>query len=329
MIRLATIFGLAGLSLATVLVVWHGLGEVTAALAAAGIGILWASLFHIVPMVLNAAAWQALLPGARVPGIGFFTWAVWVREAVNGLLPVARIGGELVSVRLLTARGVRTGPAVASLVVDMMLCIVVQFLYTVLGLFLLVGRTDDGEAIGVTLVGVLLTVPIIALLAVAQRIGFFELLARAFRALFGRRFDGLVRGAAPLDKAVRLVYRRRGRILLCLFWQAVAWIVAVGEIWLALYYLGHPVSIADALLIDAITLAVSSAGFFVPGAIGIQEGAFLVIGNVIGLPAEVSLALALVRRARDLILFVPALLAWQVSEGRRWLLRPRLAGGSA
>jgi glycosyltransferase 2 family protein len=323
MIRLAALFGLAGLALATGLIAWQGIHEILAALAVAGIGILWASLFHIVPMALNAAAWQALLPGASRPGLVFFTWAVWVREAVNGLLPVARIGGELVSVRLLTGRGVRTGPAVASLVVDMMLCILVQFFYTVLGLWLLLGRTDDSEAIGATVAGLLVMVPIIGGLALVQRLGFFELLARVFRTLFGHRFDHLVRGAAPLDKAVRLAYRRPRRILLCFLWQAVAWVVSAGEIWLALYYLGHPVRIADAILIDAITLAVSSAGFIVPGAIGIQEGAFLVIGQVLGLPPEVALALALARRARDLILFLPALLAWQVAEGKRWLaVRP-------
>jgi putative membrane protein len=320
-IRLAALFGLAGLALATFLIAWKGMHEVFAALAVAGIGIVWASLFHVPPMILNARAWQVLLPGARPPGILFFTWAVWVREAVNGLLPVARIGGELVSLRLLTSRGLRTGPSVASLVADMMLCIVVQFFYTLLGLALLVMRSDDSETIGLTVLGLGIMVVVIGLLALVQRMGAFELLARIVRALFGTRFDHLIRGAVPLDKAVRLVYRRPSRVLSSLFWQALAWIVSAGEIWLAVYYLGHTVSFADAILIDAIVLAVSSVGFVVPGALGIQEGAFLVIGHIIGLPPEVALALALARRARDLIIFVPALLAWQFVEGRRWLLR--------
>src|SRR4051812_30649400 len=122
MLRLTFICGLAGVVLATVLVAWHGLGAVFAAFAGAGIGILWTSAFHFVPMVINAHAWQLLIPGSRRPGLPFFTWTVWVREAVNNLLPVARIGGEVVSARLLMKRGVRKGPTVASLVVDMTLC---------------------------------------------------------------------------------------------------------------------------------------------------------------------------------------------------------------
>ena len=52
-----------------------------------------------------------------------------------------------------------------------------------------------------------------------------------------------------------------------------------------------------------------------PGALGVQEGGFLVVGGLVGLPPELALALALVRRARDVIIFVPALIA--VADRRR------------
>ena len=104
-----------------------------------------------------------------------------------------------------------------------------------------------------------------------------------------------------------------------LFRSFVAYIVAAGEIWLALYFLGHPVSVAEAILIDALTHAVSSAAFVVPAALGVQEGGFMVIGGLLGLTPEIALALALARRARDLILFLPGLLAWQIAEGRKLL----------
>jgi putative membrane protein len=318
-IRLSLLFGLLGLVLATGLVVYQGYDAVFAAFAGAGLGILWTSLFHIAPMVINARAWQILIPGALRPGIGFFTWTVWVREAVNNLLPVARIGGEVVTARLLVKRGVRTGPVVASLVVDMTLCIVAQFFFTLLGLALLVRRTSDLELIGLVALGLAVTLPLLALLGLVQRVGLFALLARVFRALFGNRFDRLVGGAMPLDRAVRVIYRRRDRALACCLWQFVASIVAAGEVWLALRFLGAPISFVDAVLIEALTQAVASAAFVVPGAIGVQEGGFLLFGSLLGLAPELALALALVRRARDVIVFVPALLLWQISEGRRFL----------
>ena len=326
MIRIALLLGLAGIALATGLVIYQGLDAIVEALAVAGIGILWASLFHVVPMALNARAWQVLLPRGERPSLPFFAWAVWVREAVNGLLPVARIGGEVASARLLFRAGVETGPAVASLVVDMTLCIATQFVFTVAGLALLLRRTDDAAAVGGVALGLAVSVPLVAALLAVQRVGLFGLLAKLFRAMFGSRFDGLVGGAAALDAAVRALYARRAGLASCTLWQLVAWAAGAGEIWLALRYLGHPVDTADALAIEALIQAVSSAAFVVPSAIGVQEVGFFVLGGAVGLTHEVALALALARRARDVIVFVPALIAWQLVEGRLWW-RGRYRGG--
>ncbi|MBV8653164.1 MAG: hypothetical protein JO255_16990, partial [Alphaproteobacteria bacterium] len=41
--------------------------------------------------------------------------------------------------------------------------------------------------------------------------------------------------------------------------------------------------------------------------------------GLLGLTPEIALALALARRALDLILFLPGLLAWQIAEGRKLL----------
>jgi hypothetical protein len=49
----------------------------------------------------------------------------------------------------------------------------------------------------------------------------------------------------------------------------------------------------------------------------VQEGSFLVIGSLLGLSQEEALALALVRRARDVLVYGPALAIWQLGEGRR------------
>jgi putative membrane protein len=312
-IRAATLFGLAGLALATALFVWQGVGPVLAAFAAGGVGIVWASLFHFVSMAVNARAWQILLPATprgKRGSLAFYLWAVWLREAVNGLLPVARIGGEIVSARLLIRHGLSPAKAVASLVVDMTVSLASQFAFTVLGVALLAGLGVASGIVGDVALGLLVAVPLVAALALVQRIGLFTLLARLFRALFGDRFDALVGGAAPLDRAVRRFYRRRAAILLCFAWQSVGWIAGAGEVWLALFFLGHPVGLIEAAIVEAVIQALS-----------VQEGGFLLTGALIGLAPELALALALARRARDVIVFVPALLFWQIAAGRRALGR--------
>jgi uncharacterized membrane protein YbhN (UPF0104 family) len=54
----------------------------------------------------------------------------------------------------------------------------------------------------------------------------------------------------------------------------------------------------------------------VPGALGIQEGAFLVVGAALGIEPATALALAAARRLRDVVVFVPGVAAYQWSELR-------------
>jgi hypothetical protein len=54
----------------------------------------------------------------------------------------------------------------------------------------------------------------------------------------------------------------------------------------------------------------------------VQEAGFLLFGHMLGLPPEIAVALAVIRRCRDLVLYVPGLIVWQIQEGR-WLLAKR------
>ena len=58
------------------------------------------------------------------------------------------------------------------------------------------------------------------------------------------------------------------------------------------------------------------AAFLVPGALGLQEAGFLGLGLLLGLAPETALALAIARRIRDLVVFLPGLLAWVWVERR-------------
>ncbi|MCY1173965.1 putative membrane protein [compost metagenome] len=48
-----------------------------------------------------------------------------------------------------------------------------------------------------------------------------------------------------------------------------------------------------------------------------QEAAYVLIGPLVGLPPATALALSLLKRARDVVIAVPALLVWQIGEYRR------------
>src|SRR5262249_21148822 len=116
--HLAGVLALAGLALAVVLFARSDVDALAALLVGAGPGLLLASLFHVVPMIVNAHAWQRLLPVLQRPSLRTMTRATWIRESVNGLLPVARIGGEIVAYRIVRRHVALRSDAAASLMAD-------------------------------------------------------------------------------------------------------------------------------------------------------------------------------------------------------------------
>jgi putative membrane protein len=316
--RVATLLALVGLALATALILWEGWRAVFQALAVGGLGLVWAALFHVVPMALNARGWQLLLPRGRGRSFGFFTFLVWVREAVDGLLPVARVGGAVASTRLMIRGGIRTHLAVASLVVDTTVSLITQFLFTLVGVALLALKTSDEGAAARIALCVLVALPMLAAFVAVQRFGLFGLGARIVNFVARERVDALA-GGARLDLTLRRLYRRRRAVLASGGWQIAGWAAGAGEIWLALLFLGHGASGADALVLQSLTQAVGSAFFVVPGALGVQEAGFVVVGRLLGVGPDVALALALARRVRDVVVFGPGLVAWQLNEAQSGL----------
>src|SRR5204862_6612119 len=120
--------------------------------------------------------------------------------------------------------------------------------------------------------------------------------------------------------------RRRG-VIGCCAWTPTSLILGSGQIWIALHALGLHATIANSVILQSMVLTIRSAMFPVPGALGVQEGGYVLVGNLLGIPGDAAFALALIARVRELILGIPGLIAWQVIEARR-LLRARLAANA-
>lgn len=95
-------------------------------------------------------------------------------------------------------------------------------------------------------------------------------------------------------------HRRPGDLAFLFGVNGLAALVGVAEVWLILYALGTPVSVAAALLIEGFLKLLSGLAYFVPGNLGVAEGGFVLILRLLNVSAAAGLALALVRRARAL-----------------------------
>jgi len=307
----------AGIIILIALVIYHGAATVTAAVAAAGWGLLGVTLFHLIPMTADTIAWRYLLEPETRPRFYKLLWMRWIGESVNSLLPAAQIGGDLVRGRLAAQRGVPTAQAAASIIVDLTLSIFTLMLFAAMGIMLAI--KSDINAFVPMLIGLTVSIVIIAVVLKLQHLGMFQVLARTIgRVINHNEWDRVVGGAAVLDAAVTNIYKRSRTLGASTVWALFAWILGAGEIWLALYFLGHPVGILEAIMLESLIQAVRSAAFPVPGAWGIQEGGLILIGMLAAVPAELALAVSLIKRVRELGLGIPGIIAWQYAEGRRW-----------
>ncbi len=284
-----------GTALFVALLAWQGFGAVASTLLTAGWGLVLVAAFHLVPLVIDARAIAVMFPaGTRGASMREALYARWVGESVNSLLPAGQIGGPVLMVRYLAQQGVRMQEAAAAITVSTTMQALAQLLFALVG---------------------------IAAFYVAQRRGLFGRGLRLVSKLFGPRdWSGLATRADAIDAAVADLYRRRDRVASTFWLSFVGWVVGTGEVWLALHFLGHPVSWLDALLLESVGQAIRGAAFAIPGSLGAQEGGYLLLAPLVGLPPEAALALSLAKRARELALGLPGILYLHYRE-RNWQRR--------
>jgi putative membrane protein len=321
------ITALAGLLGAILLIGYHGFLAVSDLLLNVGWGMVAVSVYHLIPVMFSSLAWRRVLSNTWRKSLLVFFWARSVREAVGSLLPVTQVGGEFVGARILTFHGAKAGIAGAGVVVDLTLEVIAQFFFTLLGLLLLVLIGGSEQTVRWTAAGLVVAALVLAGFVVAQRQGMFKLL-EDFIEKIADKWEWLSLGKIDnLHDTILKLYRDRGAVFAASVTHLFSWIISAGEVWLALYFMGRPVSILEALILESLCHAVKSAAFMVPGALGVQEGTYMLLGQMLGLTPEMGLALSLVKRVRDLLLGIPALLGWQVLEsGRLWIRAKRHKG---
>jgi putative membrane protein len=322
MTRLTLLALILGVGLATALVASSGAQEVADAAAGVGWGVLLVVLARAVAVALAGVGWALLFPAALRPP----TWACVllrvVREGVNTLLPLTQVGGEFIGARLLTFYGVERALAAASVIVDMLAQAGTQFLFTAVGLAALIVLGGDQTVVRVAAIGLALAAPGLLGFYIAQRRGGRRLVQALLTRFAGDRQWLAIGGAVDaLYDRLQAFYAGRAALLRGSLVHFAVWFVGALEVWIALRFMGHPIGYAEALVIESLAQAIRGAAFIVPGALGVQEGGLIALCAVFGVPAEAALALSLIKRAADVVVGVPGLVAWQALEGRRWLRR--------
>lgn len=303
-----------GIAILIGLVLHEDVSGMMQAIGQAGWMLLWLVPFHALPLLLDAYAWHLLL-GKRT-SLLFLWWIATVREAVNRLLPAVGIGGEIVGIRLARWRVTDVSLVSASVIVEVMVTMAVQYAFSALGLVLIVASAHQADALRTIGLALLLSLPLpVIAVVLVRRGGVFHAIERWAAHLLGTS-NTLLQGidGKQLDADIDALMSRTGLLLRAFLWQLSGYVLGAFETYWALGLLGHAVSVNGALAIEALTQAVRHAAFFVPAGLGVQDAAVVLLAQMFGVDREVAFSLALVKRMREVVFGCCALISWQAVE---------------
>jgi putative membrane protein len=289
-----------GVALLIGLVVGHDPAAVFASLRQLSWRFLVILVFPAIPvMVFDTLGWRYAFLRDRVPFATLLRTRL-VGEAFNLVTPTAALGGEGVKAWLLRDR-LPLDESVPSVIIAKTTITLAQGVFLLLGIALAsIGFGRSPLLLGMQWLLGLEVLALVAFIVVQTRgvvvwtVGLLERL--------GVRQEGAGHTAARVDRTLHTFYRHTPRRLtLSIMFHLVAWLLGAVESYLILQFIGVPVSLLTATVIEAFGTGVRFATFLVPASLGVQEGGFAVTFVALGLSATDGVAFGLVRRLRELV----------------------------
>jgi len=286
-------------------------------LQTAGLALLWVVLFEPLRWLSQALAWHILFAaGCRARFASVF-YASALASAVNDLLPALSVGGNLLKARHLVKRGISGSEATAVGIVDISLHAVSALGWSLIGLAALGKVADDADLFRVSVFGSIVLALVIAFFVGAQLFASGRVARLLERRFSARGWDQLAHGADRTQRCLLEIWRRRATCLASVGSRMAGRALMVPEIMFVGWLMGGDVAFWQATTLTGVVILVKTASFMIPGRIGVQEGAFLAVGALLGLQTELVFAIALAVRLREILPQLPVLLVWWLGESRR------------
>jgi uncharacterized protein (TIRG00374 family) len=298
-------FLLLGLGLLVVLATQIDLVKVKTYLAEMGWAFPLIFLPYIVVYCCDTLGWKlAFGPTVSIPFHTLFLTRVG-GEAINNLTPFAYLGGEPVKAHLLTRFQIPIIQGMAASIIAKLLISLAQFCFIILGGILMLSQLVTRPDLLWPLVLLLIVVGVLlAALSYGLRVGLFSILFRVLdrwnvTPSFMERWRAQLR---QLDETI-VGFARQYPSNLLLSWglHFLGWVLGTLEVLAIFYAVGIPISVQEAIAIEALTSIVKAAAFFIPGSLGVQDGGNVLLLTLFGYPSSFGLTFSLVRRLRELL----------------------------
>lgn len=260
---------------------------------------------YVIVYFFDTMGWRmAFRKEVKLPNLWRFFLARQAGESLNYTTPSAYIGGEPVKAIVLKKRyGVDIVDGLSSVVIAKTTLFLSKVVFLLMGVVLALKflRFESLVATGIlwTFIGVFGFFVVFILL---QRKGLFMLglkIARKFK--LSDMFEDKESRLEEIDKAIGNFYLKdRLRFFGSFLFHLLGWIAGLIEVYMILYFMGVQVDWIRAFVIEVFMKTASAAFFFVPAAIGVQEGAGYAVLAALGIGGEIGVALSIVKRIREI-----------------------------
>jgi hypothetical protein len=302
---------IVGLAFVVVGVKWTGAAAIRAAMSQVGGNIVWLFAAYTAGTAVAAIPWRRLLPPWLQPSWGATLASRFAASGLNALLPFFGLGE---AARLLWLPRGQKSPGLAALVVD-------RLLFLAAGMPILVAAAVAATRVPAVPrsyeIAALISAAIISVAIAAVAVGAARgrLVGKLRWALVvfgvppstnnGTNGAGGGDGMNPVDRELHAVLTGpRKPILVGFALHLAARLLLAFEIYAGLKILGANVGPLGTLIFIAIPVGLSVIGTFVPGQIGLQEGACALVAAALGIGPATGIALVFLQRLRQLV-FVP------------------------
>lgn len=318
------LFAVVGLGLLASVLGSIDLSRILELIARVGWGFPLVVAAALLAFTADAASWLMVLPGLQLKlGNLVALWKVrMVGEMLNIVTPAAGVGGEPAKALILIySFGLEPRETIASVLVSKttILLSYIPFLAIGLALMLTTPHLSGDYAVGAGIGLVLYTLGIGGFFVVQRYRITSRLGARLHRYRFASRLERVLNEIRAVDHELeRLYIFAPGRLWASLGLAFLGWVLGAAELFVISALLGYPLSLADVWTIEAVVQLLRQATGFIPGSLGVMEGSMLLLYGVFTGDPSVGVAVALVRRLRELMFVVVGIaFGFEYVEARR------------
>ena len=240
----------------------------------------------------------------------------WIAQASGKFLPTGTITGEFLRVYLGIKKGLTPQEASSSVFADLIIATFSLFLLALLSLIYLVINNENffsGEYSNFLLWSIFIVFVgcILFYLFVKKRLT--KYLMRKIREKFKFSLKkNIVKIILKIDHSMYQLSKKKLIVFKSIIYRLLGWIAGAIEIYVFLLIIGIESTIQDVIIIEAFLGVIRAVVFFIPAGLGVQELAFVIIGEYVGFSSSISFSIALGRRVREVLVGVPAVIAWAV-----------------